>query len=127
MYLLDTHTFIWYLADSPKLSKKARKVISDADNAIYVSAATAWEISTKYRLGKLPEAEILANDVIGYIAKARFSELTVNVRHAQRAGSLPGPHRDPFDRMLMAQSQLEKLTVITLDSVFQDYGIKVLW
>lgn len=127
MYLLDTHTFIWYLADSPKLPKKAREAISDADNTIYVSAATAWEISTKYRLGKLPEAEILANDVIGYIAKARFSELAVSVRHAQRAGSLPGPHRDPFDRMLMAQSQLEKLTVITLDSVFQDYGVKVLW
>lgn len=126
-FLLDTHALLWWLFDDPKLPETMRSKIAQRDNEILVSSASAWEISTKFRLGKLPAAEPLAKDFLGYVRKAGFNELAVSIPHAQLAGSWPQTHRDPFDRMLAAQSQLEKAPMISRDAMLLDFGIEVLW
>ena len=125
--LLDTHAFLWWLADSGRLSKTARRAIADDTNEIAVSAASAWEIATKVRIGKLPGAEVLARDIAGHIARQGFEELAVSVTDAERAGHLPGPHRDPFDRMLIAQALAHDLAMVSIDPVFDRYGVARLW
>ena len=125
--LLDTHALLWWLADSVQLSRTAYSMISDESNHISVSAASAWEIATKYRLGKLPEAEATALDLAGAIAQQGFEELAITVADAERAGHLPGPHRDPFDRMLIAQALEREMMVVSLDSVFDAYGVNRVW
>lgn len=125
--LLDTHAFLWWLAGDRRLSRKARAAIGDLDNAVHFSAASAWEIATKFRLGKLPGAAIVAHDIAGTVASQAFTPLAVSVVHAQRAGALPGSHRDPFDRMLIAQAQCEDLSIATNDEIFDDYGVKRVW
>ena len=102
--LLDTHAFLWWLTDSRRLSEEVRQVILEPSNDKLVSAASAWEITTKHRLGKLPEADAIALDIPGAIARQSFEELPVSVADAARAGALPEPLRDPFDRMLIAQA-----------------------
>ena len=125
--LLDTHALLWWLADSVQLSRTAYSMISDESNHISVSAASAWEIATKYRLGKLPEAEATALDLAGAIAQQGFEELAITVADAERAGHLPGPHRDPFDRMLIAQALQRELMVVSIDSAFDAYGVNRVW
>ena len=125
--LLDTHAFLWWIEDSPYLSSTARQVIADEANEIVVSAASAWEIATKFRLGKLPEAKAVATDVAGCIADEGFEALAVSVADAERAGRLPGFHRDPFDRMLIAQSLRHDLSIVSIDAEFDRYGVNRLW
>ena len=125
--LLDTHALLWWLDGDRRLSKLARRIIGNEENAVLVSAASAWEICTKFRLGKLPGAAEVAADVKGCLDSQGFVPLPISVAHAQRAGNLPGPHRDPFDRMLIAQSQAEDLSIITIDPVFERYDTKVIW
>ena len=102
-------------------------MIADQANEIFVSAASAWEIATKYRLGKLPSAEVVARDIAGAIADQEFSELSVTVGDAERAGGLPGSHRDPFDRMLIAQSLAHDLAFISNEPLFDRYAVRRLW
>ena len=104
--MLDTRTLIWWLAGDPSLSADAKAAIIDPENEVFVSAVSAWEIATKYRIGSLPQAAALALDVSGALASQGFIELPIAVLHGQTAGSLSGPHRDPFDRMLIAQAML---------------------
>jgi len=125
--LLDTHTFLWWLDGDSRLRTKPRRVIADETNVILVSAASAWEIATKERLGKLPGAAEVAADVAGCITDQQFESLDISVLHAQRAGRLPGPHRDPFDRMLAAQAQMEGLPIVSNDDVFDRYGVVRIW
>ena len=125
--LLDTHALLWWLLDSPELSRTARDAIAAPDQRVLVSAASAWELGTKYRIGKLPEAQDIVANLPQYLRKQRFEPLPISLDHALAAGQLPGPHRDPFDRMLMAQAQLERAWVVTLDPVFSDYGVGVVW
>ena len=125
--LLDTHAMLWWLFDDPKLSSAARSVIVSPGNEIVVSAASAWEIATKHRLGRLPEAGDVAVRLPHYLRRARFAVLAISLEHAQAAGALPGPHKDPFDRMLVAQARIEDLAVATIDGVFRDYGVAVIW
>lgn len=125
--LLDTHAFLWWLAGNRRLSPAARRAVDDTSNDVIVSAATAWEITTKHRVGKLPEAEAVALDVTGSIASQGFDELAITVEDAERAGRLPGTHRDPFDRMLIAQALAHNLTVVSVDAVFDGYGVSRLW
>lgn len=125
--LLDTHAFLWWLAGDARLSKKAREAIASGANQTYVSAASAWEITTKYRIGKLDQAALVANDVRAAIASQQFSELAITVDHAQRAGALPGVHADPFDRMLIAQAMLENLALVSNEVRFDAFAIKRLW
>lgn len=125
--LLDTHALLWWLDGDRRLSPKARRAIANDSNAILVSAASAWEITTKARLGKLPGARDVAADVAGCVAGQGFVPLDITLLHAQRAGSLAGDHRDPFDRMLIAQAQLEDVAVVTDDEVFEGYGVRRFW
>lgn len=125
--LLDTHTFLWWVFADAKLSRRAREAILDEENETIVSAVTAWEIATKYRIGKLPEASVVADDIVGAIVGEGFAELSLSVAHAQRAGNLGGTHKDPFDRMLAAQAMIENLTLVTNDRAFERYAIGRLW
>ena len=125
--LLDTHVLIWWLAGDPMLSANAKAAVADAANKAFVSAASAWEIATKYRIGKLPQAAALAADISGVLGGQGFVELPITVRHGQAAGGLPGPHRDPFDRMLIAQALLSDLVLVSNEAVFDRYGVRRLW
>ena len=125
--LLDTHAFLWWLAGNTRLPMSARRAIEDPDNDVIVSAASAWEITTKYRIGKLSEAAAVAQDVAGAIAGQGFEELPITVEDAERAGRLPGPHGDPFDRMLIAQAVVRGLVLVSIDRVFDRYGVRRVW
>lgn len=125
--LLDTHALLWWLDGDRRLSPKARRAIATESNSILVSAASAWEITTKARLGKLPGATDVAVDVAGCVASQGFLPLDITVLHAQRAGRLSGQHKDPFDRMLIAQGQLEDVGVVSDDEVFDEYGVRRFW
>jgi PIN domain nuclease of toxin-antitoxin system len=125
--LLDTQAFLWWAKDAPALTKKARAAISPPAAEIYVSAASAWEITTKHRIGRLPGAASVAADVLFTILDNGFEPLAISVAHAQRAGALAGAHRDPFDRMLAAQALIDGLTVVTNDKAFAAFGVRTLW
>ena len=125
--LLDTHALIWWLAGSDRLPVAAQRAIADEENDKLISAASAWEITTKVRLGKLPGAEEFAEDVAGAIAGEGFEALPITVDDAARAGSLPEPHRDPFDRILIAQALAGNLVLISRESLFDRYGVRRLW
>ena len=117
--LLDTHALIWILSDDPRLAAEAREAISDLEALVAVSPASAWEIEIKRALGKLDAP----NDLAQQIADARFVPLSITLGHAVAAGRLPPHHRDPFDRMLVAQAQLEGLTIVTRDPRFEPYAV----
>ena len=125
--LLDTPALLWWLNDHDLLPATARKVIGREGNEVLVSAASAWEIATKVRLGRLESGADLARDFTGHLIRARFVELGVSVEHGVRAGLLPGPHKDPFDRMLIAQAQAENLPIVSNDTALDGYGVRRLW
>jgi PIN domain nuclease of toxin-antitoxin system len=125
--LLDTHALLWWLSDDTALPRTARKIIAETKNTVLVSAASAWEIATKVRLGKLPTAANLVSDFCGQVEREGFDVLVISADHGIRGGLLPGPHKDPFDRMLIAQAQAENLPVITNERVFEAYGVRRLW
>ncbi len=126
-YLLDTHALLWWLFDDRRLSRRARGIIRDRENRLFVSSASAWEIATKHRIGKLASAAPVISDFGGFMTKAGFSELPVRWTHAVRAGAWDVVHRDPFDRMLAAHAAIDDLTLVTADQVFDDFGIQTLW
>ena len=119
--LLDTHTVIWALADHPTLSAEARKVITCGKNLVFVSAASAWEIAIKKRLGKLKAPDNYLAELLAH----RFTPLYITSAHALAVEHLPDLHRDPFDRILIAQAKLEKLTLVTRDAQIPRYGIPI--
>ena len=125
--LLDTHAFLWWLDGDPKLTRRATAAISAETTEVHVSAATAWEITTKARIGKLPGAAAIAADIPSVILTEGFEPLAVTVEHGQRAGGLPGPLQDPFDRMLIAQAMLENLHLVSIERAFDVYGVLRLW
>jgi PIN domain nuclease of toxin-antitoxin system len=123
--LLDTHALIWWIIDSPRLSEGARAAIAEPRNAVLASVVSGYEIAYKQRLGKLP-AEI-PEDLPRALRDARVRSQELTLGEAIAAGRLPGPHRDPWDRLLIAQAMAGGLTVITLDAVFRDYGVPICW
>jgi PIN domain nuclease of toxin-antitoxin system len=125
--LLDTHALLWWLAGDEKLSQKAREVIAVEASTIFISAASIWEIATKFRLGKLPGVEVFLDDVSGCLSAQGMQLVAITHKHALRAGLLPGPHRDPFDRMLIAQAQEGNLVLVSNEEVFDSYGVRRLW
>ncbi|HSY01547.1 MAG TPA: type II toxin-antitoxin system VapC family toxin [Acidobacteriaceae bacterium] len=125
--LLDTHALLWWLSDDPALTKTARRTIAETKNTLYVSAASAWEIATKVRLGKLPTAADLVADFSAQMEREGFHLLAVSAEHGIRGGLLPGPHKDPFDRMLIAQAHAENLPIISNDTAFDAYGVRRVW
>jgi PIN domain nuclease of toxin-antitoxin system len=126
-HLIDTHALLWWLADDPSLSPAARKAMAEISKVLLVSAASAWEIATKVRLGRLAGAAELAADFQGFMRREGFTTLDITADHAIRAGLLPGPHRDPFDRMLISQAQAENVPIVTKDRTFETYGVRRLW
>ncbi len=125
--LLDTHTLLWWILEDPALSQTARETIAETSNTILVSAASAWELAIKFRLGKLPRAADLVSNFLSEVEHEGFQLLPISAEHGIRAGLLPGPHTDPFDRMLIAQSQAENTPIISNEIVFENYGIRRLW
>jgi PIN domain nuclease of toxin-antitoxin system len=123
--LLDTHALIWWLTDNPRLSPTARSGISDPDNTVLASAASGYEIANKQRLGRLPGR--IAQDLPAALRQARIPVLDLTLPHTIAAGLLPGPHRDPWDRLIMAQAIEEGLAVVTADPVFRDYALPICW
>lgn len=122
--LLDSHAFLWWLADDQRLSVRARKAITDPTNIVLVSAASIWEIAIKASLGRL---DLHGADVVAEIAANRFIELPITAAHAAAAAALPRHHDDPFDRMLIAQAQIEHLRCVTRDEAFSAYRVPTLW
>jgi len=125
--LLDTHALLWWFTDDPAFSSTVRRLIAQPGNTVLVSAASAWEIAIKFRLGKLPNAIDVVSDFAGHLRRERFENLLISAEHAIRAGLLPGPHRDPFDRMLIAQAQAEGVPIISNDAAFDQYKVRRLW
>ena len=125
--LLDTHTLLWWLAGDQALSDAAREAIADPDNEVFISAASAWEIATKYRLGRLPGAALIAADIAGAVASQGFTELPISIRDGQAAGGLPAVHKDPFDRVLIAQAVTAGMEIVSNEALFDAYAIPRLW
>lgn len=125
--LLDTHALLWALLEPDLLSPRARKILKDRRNAIFVSAASAWEIATKFRLGKLSEAEAVATNYLEVTRILGVEHLALTPVHALTAGTFQHPHRDPFDRMLAAQSLHESLTLLSKDDALHQFPIPIVW
>ncbi len=125
--LLDTHTLIWATSSPESLSTAAASLISDEANEILISAASAWEIATKVRLGKLPEAARLEQNLLPLLDRAGYTLLPISVEDALRGGRLPGPHRDPFDRILAAQALTLNIPILSLDPQLDLFGTHRIW
>lgn len=126
-YLLDTHTLLWWLDGDKQLSATARDIISDTENAIYVSAVSAWEIATKFAKGRLANGSLVLPDFSGITQQEGFLELPINSAHMVRSAMLPGEHRDPFDRILAAQAIIENMALISIDEKIPSLGILTRW
>lgn len=125
--LLDTHTFLWWCAADSRLSQTVLQVVADETNEVLVSAVSGWEVAIKARLGKLPLEESPEAFMARMLAHHAFGVLPVTMRHAVRDYALPAHHSDPFDRLLVAQAQLEELTLVTDDALVRRYEVKTLW
>ena len=125
--LLDTHAFLWWVNDAPELTDTARLAIADANNLCCLSMASCWEMAIKSSIGKLRLARSIERFVSEQLAANGFVLLNIELRHAAKLAKLPFHHRDPFDRLLIAQAISEKLTIISADSVFSEYNVKLLW
>lgn len=124
--LLDTHALIWWLEGGVRLSREARRAISSPNATVLVSAASAWEIAIKQHSGKFRVPDLL-KDFPGRLRAEGFAELPISIEHAVKAGSLPVTHKDPFDRVLIAQSQVENVAIVSLDRWFRKYAVQCIW
>jgi PIN domain nuclease of toxin-antitoxin system len=125
--LLDTHVFLWWVEDAPVLSRKARAAIADPENQCLLSLVSSWEMAIKLSLGKLKLPDAIERFIPEQLAANGFSQLQIDFRHVVRVAGLAFHHRDPFDRLLVAQAIEEKLPVITSDPLFTKYGVKRIW
>lgn len=124
--LLDTHALVWWLEDAGRLSKRARAILENSDNQVVVSAVVGWEISIKVGIGKM-EPRSLIQRLARVLQQQSFSELPITLNTAIRSGLLPLHHRDPFDRLLVAQAQSLNVAILSADAIFDRYGVKRLW
>ena len=125
--LLDTHALIWWLAGDAALGRQARDAIADEANSVFVSAASAMEVATKFRIGKLPGAALLAQDFEAIVADQGFAELPISVRHARLAGEMAFTHKDPFDRLLIAQARAEDMVLVSNEALFDAAAVTRIW
>jgi PIN domain nuclease of toxin-antitoxin system len=125
--LLDTHAVLWWFADDPQLPPRAEALIDDPANTVLVSAASAWEVCTKVRIGRLPTGQALCEDFSDYLQRFHFTPLPISVEHGRLAGRLAGTHKDPFDRMLAAQALVEGVPLMTNDPAFTAFGVTGVW
>lgn len=125
--LLDTHALLWTLTDNPRLSRNARAAVADSSNELLISSVSAFEITTKHRLGKLPEFTAIARDFLGLLAGHELTPLPVSMAHAALAGALDHPHGDPFDRLLIAQALCDGLVFVSNEKLFDEFGVERIW
>lgn len=125
--ILDTCALLWWWTDAGKLSPRALALMKDPENTFWVSVASAWEVATKHRIGKYPEGRQVVDDWEKRLAEDSFKELTISFQSALKAGTLPGDHRDPFDRMLAAQSLLMNIPILTCDPALASLGAMTVW
>ncbi|NCD35306.1 MAG: type II toxin-antitoxin system VapC family toxin [Spartobacteria bacterium] len=125
--LLDTHAYLWFLAGDDSLSAKARGAIESSDNTKFVSIASLWEITIKYRLGKLELEEDLRDVIAEYVSKNGFNLLPIEIEHLLVLNQLPMHHRDPFDRILISQCIADGMACISVDGAFKEYSLNVVW
>ncbi|NIO05577.1 MAG: PIN domain-containing protein [Proteobacteria bacterium] len=125
--LLDTHTFLWWITDSPKLSSRVREIIGDGNNDLFLSAASGWEIAVKVQLGKLKLPDSPERFIPEQLRINNIKSLPIEMSHALQISSLPNRHRDPFDRVLVVQAQLEGLPILTADPLIAQYQLEVIW
>jgi PIN domain nuclease of toxin-antitoxin system len=125
--LLDTHAFLWWINDDPRLSDAARELIGNGDSALFLSAASGWEIAINLRLGRLEVREDPEQFIFEQLTINDIAVLPISMNHALRTATLPDHHRDPVDRMLVAQSQIEQLPIITADPLIARYAVEVIW
>jgi PIN domain nuclease of toxin-antitoxin system len=125
--LLDTHTFLWWNMDSPQLSLRAKEMIASSKTEVYLSAASTWEIAIKCQKGKLILPESPDKYVISRLSYYGFVPLPVHISHTLKTYTLPMIHADPFDRLLIAQAELENLSIVTVDEFIPQYGVNVIW
>lgn len=125
--ILDTHAFLWWLANDPLLSDKARAVIADGRNECFLSLASCWELAIKSSLGKLRLTQPVDRFIPDEMSANGFHLLTIDFRHVAKIETLPFHHRDPFDRLLVAQALLEKMAIVSCDAVLSEYGVKRIW
>ena len=126
-YLLDSHALLWWWFDPDRLSGAVRSVLSDSENQVLVSAASVWELSLKHHQGKLPELASAIADLPGLLQADGFEALPISLAHGIRAGGYSQPHRDPFDRMLAAQAELDRLVLLTADPQLSTFPCQTLW
>ena len=126
-YLLDSHALLWWWFDPDRLSGAVRSLLSDAENQVLVSAASVWELSLKHHQGKLPELASAIADLPGLLQADGFEALPISLAHGIRAGGYSQPHRDPFDRMLAAQAELDRLVLLTADPQLSTFPCQTLW
>lgn len=125
--LVDTHVFIWWKSESPRLTRLAREALTREDATVFVSVASAWEMAIKVGSGKLPEAKELLANFETAVTEEGFELLEIQLPHVRLAGLMPSPHRDPFDRLLAAQASIEGLTLVSSDAKIAELGAAVLW
>jgi len=125
--LLDTHVFLWWIADDPQISRTAHDVIQNGSNDLFLSAASAWEMAIKAQIGRLKLPKRPGVFVPEQLARNAITHLPIQLGHALHVFTLPRHHRDPFDRMIIAQAQLEKLSILSSDSQFAKYAVDVVW
>ncbi len=125
--LLDTHTLVWWMSDDDQLSDRALSYVSDPQNQIFVSAASAYEISLKHSMGRFPEAEILSHNWTNIIHRAGFDLIDISSAHGLRAGLLPKHHGDPFDRLLIATTLEETMSLVSKDREIAQYDVPMIW
>ena len=125
--ILDTCALLWWWSGPERLTPRARAIIGDPGTSVYISVASAWEIATKYRIGKLPFGERIMSEWGHRMTADRFQEIDFTAQHAFRAGTFRSPHRDPFDRMIAAQSMIERVPVVTPDEQIETLGAERIW
>lgn len=125
--LLDTHVFLWWNLDDPRISNTARAFIADGGNDLFFSAASAWEIAIKLSIGRLTLPDTADKYISSRLALHHIQALPIQVSHAVRVASLEYIHKDPFDRLLIAQSQMEKIPILTADQQFAQYDVEIIW
>ena len=126
-YLLDTHAFLWFVSDDKRLSSKAKSIIQDSSNEIYFSAASAWEMSIKAKLGRLKFGRNLESFIIEQLTANSFGPLAITIPHSLYTEKLPQIHKDPFDRMMISQTKVENMVLITGDKKIREYKVSIVW
>jgi PIN domain nuclease of toxin-antitoxin system len=125
--LLDTHAYAWWVADDRRLPERTREVLVAAEAELLVSAVVPWELATKFRIGKWPGADLILADLAAALVEDRLTPLPITLDHARRAGLLASIHKDPFDRVLAAQAEIEGVPIVTADPAFRAMDVETLW